>query len=299
MSFPSLSSVTKNIPSASDLKKNLKTADDSTKQGNENRDTILPSNEPKGLGFFGSPYDAADELPMPNQIGVHTGDDLGSVIDAIGGVAYYTDAIGFGESTNFLSRGRGLQPLGVNYFMNTGQTCSNGATMYQYFQGIPKGDAMGKKVGQAMAAQGMSLKGLVPGMMEDVKGALNPMPLLNAMLGSGYPQCKQSTAQVGDMRGRIQDPETKAWWIEDPQTAFQGNDGRLYQTRWVQDTNNNGSVINLTKAQWTATPKTMNPNGTPKATDGFVSSIMTTAGRVAVVMILLGIGYGFISKRAR
>jgi len=289
MSFPSLSSVTKNIPSASDP----------TKQGNEKRDTILPSNEPAGLGFFGSPYDAADELPMPHQIGVHTGDDLGSVIDAIGGVAYYTDAIGFGESTNALSRGRGLQPLGVNYFMNTGQMCSNGATMYQYFEGIPRGDALGQKISSAMSAQGMALRGLVPGMMEDVKSALNPMPLLNAMLGSGYPQCKLVKAQVGDMRGFIKDPDTGTPWIETPETAFQEGDGKMYQSRWVIDTDNDGKAITLTKDQWTATPKTMNPNGTPKATDGFVSSIMTTAGRVAVVMILLGIGYGFISKKAR
>jgi hypothetical protein len=268
-------------------------------QGNETRTTILPSAAPSGLGFFGSPYDAADELPMPNEVGVRSDDTLDSVIDAVGGVAYYTDAIGFGESTNALSRGRGLQPLGVNYFMNTGQTCSNGATMYQYFQGIPKGDAVGKKVGQALAAQGMSLKGLVPGMMEDVKSALNPMPLLNAMLGSGYPQCKQMTAQVGDMRGRIQDPDTKAWWIEDPQTAFRGNDGRLYQTRWVVDTDNNGNAITLSKEEWSRIPKIMNPNGTPKATDGFLSSTLTTASKVAVIIVLLGIGYGLMARKAR
>jgi hypothetical protein len=289
MSFPSVPK----IPSTSDLK-----GADPTKQGNENRDTILPSNEPAGLGFFGSPYDAANELPMPHQIGVHTGDDLGSVIDAIGGVAYYTDAIGFGESTNMLSRGRGLQPLGVNYFMNTGQTCSNGATMYQYFEGIPKGDALGKKVSAAMAGQGMPLRGLVPGMMEDAKSALNPMPLLNAMLGSGYPQCKQVTLQVGDIRGRIRDSETGENWIENPETAFQQG-GMMYQSRWVVDTDNNGKAITLTKDQWSRTPKTMNANGTPKSADGFTTSIMTTAGKVAVVMILLGIGYGFMTRKAR
>jgi hypothetical protein len=252
---------------------------------------------PSGMGFFGSPYDAADQLPRPIQIGVHDGDSLGSVIGAVKGVAYYTDAIGFGESTNVLSRGMGLQPLGVNYFMNTGQTCSNGATMYQYFEGIPTGNAMGKKIGQAMAEEGIALKGLVPGMIEDVQSALNPMPLLNAMLGSGYPQCTEMTAQVGDMNGRIADPETGEDWIEDPDTAF-NQGGRMYQTRWVLDTDEDGNAITLSRDEWLSEPKTQNPDGTP-LNEYFTSSMATTASTVAVVTILLLIGYGLMSRKLR
>jgi hypothetical protein len=272
--------------------------EEALKQGNNSGESLLPSTSPSGLGFFGSSYDAADQLPRPSQIGVRDGDSLGSVVDAVKGVAYYTDAIGFGGSTNFLSRGMGLQPLGVNYFMNTGQTCSNGATMYQYFEGIPTGNAIGKKVGQAMAEQGIALKGLVPGMMEDVQGALNPMPLLNAMLGSGYPQCKEMTGQVGDMNGRIADPETGENWIEDPQTAFQGSDGRMYQTRWVLDTDGRGNAITLSRDEWTNTPKTRNPNGTP-LNEYFTSSMVSTASTVAVVTILLLLGYGLMSRKIR
>jgi len=267
-------------------------------QGNEKRDTILPSSSPKGLGFFGSPYSPADQLPMPNQIGVGDGDSLDSVINAVKGVAYYTDAIGFGESTNMLSSGMGLQPLGVNYFMNTGQTCSNGATMYQYFEGIPTGNALGAKIGKAMAAQNMSLKGLVPGMIEDAESGLNPMPLLNAMLGSGYPKCRPLTAQVGDMKGQIADPDTKTPWIENPETAFR-RDGLMYQTRWVVDVDEKGNAITLTKDQWDKTPKTMNKDGTPKVKEAFDSGMLMTASTAAVVSILLLIGYGLMSSRAR
>ena len=268
-------------------------------QGNETRSTILPSQSPKGLGFFGSPYSAVDALPTPRQINVRDDDTLDSVIDAVKGVAYYTDTIGFGESTNFLSRNMGLEPLGVNYFMNTGQTCSNGATMYQYFEGIPTGNALGGKIGKALAEQGMGLKGLVPGMVEDAQSALNPSPLLNAMLGSGYPQCRLLTAQVGDMKGRIADPDTGKPWIETPETAVRGAGGRMYQSRWVIDTDADKNPITLTKAQWDATPKTMNPDGTPKSKEGFETSMLMTASTAAVVSILLLIGYGLLSRRVR
>ena len=266
--------------------------------GNQELTSLLPSAAPQGLGFFGSPYNPADALPTPLSIGVREDDTLSSVIDAVKGVAYYTDAIGFGESTNVLSRGMGLKPLGVNYFMNTGQTCSNGATMYQYFVGIPTGGALGGKIGKAMAEQNLALKGLVPGMMEDVQGALNPMPLLNAMLGSGYPQCEQVTEQVGDMNGRIADPDTKQPWIENPETAFKrGN--LYYQKRWVLKKDKNGMGITLTKPQFDATKKTMNPDGTPKRAERFTTSMVTTASSAAVVTILLLIAYGLVSRRAK
>jgi len=269
------------------------------KQGNEDRTSILPSNSPQGLGFFGSPYNPADALPTPKKINVRDDDTLDSVIDAVKGVAYYTDTIGFGQSTNRLTKDFGLKPLGVNYFMNTGQTCSNGATMYQYFEGIPTGNALGAKVGKAMAEQNMSLKGLVPGMMEDVQGALNPSPLLNAMLGSGYPQCKPFKGIVGDSYGSIADPDTKTLWIENPELAVRGNNGRMYQTRWVLDTDKDGNGITLSKSQWNKTPKTMNPDGTPKTKESFVVSTLTTASKIAVVGVLLVIGYGFLSRRAK
>jgi hypothetical protein len=268
-------------------------------QGNETRDTILPSLKPTGIGYFGSPYSPVDALPTPKQINVRDGDTLDSVIDAVKGVAYYTDSIGFGESTNALSSGMGLQPLGINYFMNTGQTCSNGATMYQYFQGIPQGNALGGKIGKAFEEEGIALKGLVPGMMEDVEGALNPEPLLNAMLGSGYPQCRSLTAQVGDLNGRIADPDTNQPWIDNPEMAFRGNDGLMYQTRWVIDVDGNGNPITLTRDQWAKTPKTVNKDGTPKTQEGFTSSMLMTASSAAVVSILLLIGYGFLSRRTR
>jgi len=181
----------------------------SPQQGSETRSSILPSMIPSGIGFFGSPYSPADAIKTPSQIGVKVGDSMSDVINAIKGVGFYTDQIGFGAPSTALTQGMPLAPLGVNYFMKTGLTCSNGAEMWEYVQGITQGDALGNKIKNAMSEMGLPpLKGLAPGMIEDAENALNPAPLINALFGSGYPQCKQGSYSVGDAYCNIADPST-------------------------------------------------------------------------------------------
>ena len=232
-------------------------------QGSEKRTSILPSMLPSGIGFFGSPYKPADAMKTPPQLGVSVGDSMGDIINAVKGVGFYTDQIGFGAPSTGLTQGMPLKPLGVNYFMKSGITCSNGAEMWNYVQGIPQGDALGVEVQNVMSEMGLPpLKGLAPGILEDVEHALNPAPLLNSVFGSGYPQCKLATMPVGDAYGNIQDPTTGEAWIADPETAENTGNGWI-QTRWIQDTDSNGKPINLTRDQWVATPKTYNYDGTP------------------------------------
>ena len=239
------------------------------------------------MGYLGSPYSAADALLTPPQIGVVAGDSIDSVINAVSGVAFYTDMIGFGGSSNPMTAGMPLAPLGINYFLNTGQTCSNGATMYQYFQGIPTGDVLGTKVATAMAEMGLpALKGLAPGMLEDTEDALDPSPFLNAMLGSGYPQCKQVTLEVGDSYGHIADPTDGTPWLDpkDPSVATMGPNGLYQQTAWVQDTDKDGNPISLTKDQWSATRKTYKPDGSPVKKEGFQGQSSTLLGQRSTLL---------------
>ena len=269
-------------------------------QGNEKRASILPTNTPSGIGFLGSPYTPVDSLLGPAAIGVKADNTLNSVIQAVKGVGYYTDTIGFGASSNKLTDGMDLRPLGINYFLNSGQKCSNGADMYQYFKGIPSGDALGKKVQRDMEAMGLPpLKGLAPGMVEDAKEALNPSNLMNAMLGSGYPQCKKVREMVGDMYGHIQDPYDGTQWIESPQTAVYDKDsGHYYQERWILD-----QMVD--KDTWNKTPKILNPDGSLKKTEtttvsGFVGSIQSQKTMISslVVIGLLGvITYGIMKRK--
>lgn len=269
-------------------------------QGNETRSTILPVGSSSSLGMLGSPYSPADALPVPSQVGVTTGDNLSDVINGVRGVAYYTDTIGFGQSSSSLTAGMPISPLGVNYFVNTGQQCSNGANMYEYVQGIPNGSALGSKMQSALSGMGLpSLRGLAPGMMEDAEYALDPSRLINTMLGSGWPQCKKISMPVGDSFGRISDPDTGQAWIDSPDTATKGADGLMYQTRWVQDTDQAGNPVWLTKEQWQTTPKTMNPDGTPMSNtvEGFVNGIVNSPGKMISVGLLCFVAFIFLSKK--
>jgi hypothetical protein len=265
-------------------------------QGSETRSSILPSMIPSGIGFFGSPYSPADAMKTPSQIGVQVGDSMDSVIGAVKGVGFYADQIGFGAPSTGLTQGMPLQPLGVNYFMKTGVSCSNGAEMWQYVQGITQGDALGEKMKKVMDDMGLPpLKGLAPGMIEDAENALNPEPLLNALFGSGYPQCKQVTMPVGDAYGNIEDPDTRQNWIGD-RTGVQSTGNGYVQTRWIQDTDSQGNPINLSRDQWVSAPKTFNPDGTPVQTKEGFEGFLTKPSTIIVVGVLCLLALGIVKK---
>jgi len=264
----------------------------SPQQGSETRTSILPNMIPNELGFFGSPYQPADAMKTPPQLGIGVGDSIGDVVRAVKGVGFYTDQIGFGAPSTGLTSGMPLQPLGVNYFLNTGTICSNGAQMWEYIQGIPDGSAMGEKMKRTIQDMGLPpLKGLAPGMIEDAKRALDPAPLIQSVFGSGYPQCRQVTLQVGDAYGRIQDSETGEKWISDSGSATFRN-GKWFQTKWIQDINpKTGAPIQLSRDQWVATPKTHRPDGRPKQREGFETlthpAVVLALGAICVLTFSL------------
>ena len=206
-----------------------------TKMGNDGRSNVLPVKPASGPGFLGPTYNPADQMMPPAAIGVKRGGNLGDVVGAVKGVVYYGDMIGFGgPSSSFTAGMPGLKPLGVNYFINSGLTCSNGALMWEYVQTIPDGSALGPKIKDALAGVGLpQLRGMGPGMLEDVQFALDPAPVINAVVGSGYPQCKLVKKMVGDFDGQIQNVDGVL--LVDPVGIIKGADGKFYQERWVQD----------------------------------------------------------------
>jgi len=242
--------------------------------GLEKRQSILPSPEVPGL--LGPDYSYADAVKLPSEVGVRDGDTIQSVVDAIGGAAYYIDTIGFGESSSSLSANKGLKPLGVNVWMRTGFTCSNGADMWTYLQGIPIGNSLGGRVAAGLKQAGLpALRGLAPGILEDVQTALDPTPIVSAAFGSGYPQCRLVTQRVGDQDGNIfkKDSNGKViYYIQNPETAVKGGDGFYYQSRWTKD-------ADIDKNTWDKTPKIYCPNGSDSSKgceEGFCSSCDST-----------------------
>jgi hypothetical protein len=183
-----------------------------------------------------------------------------AVSKAVSGIAYYADTIGFGEPATSLSQGMGLKPIGVQTWMKSGAFCSNGAEMWSYMNGIPQGNALGKTFAKRLSDAGMpGLKGLAPGIMEDIEYAFDPDPIMKAVFGTGYAACKREEKTVGDQDGRIStvdDNGKTVYFVENPETVIQRG-GRSYQTRWTLDRE-------ITQSEWNSTPKTFCPNGTPK-----------------------------------
>jgi hypothetical protein len=98
------------------------------------------------------------------------------------------------------------------------------------------------------------MRGLAPGILEDVQGALNPKPLLQAVFGSAYPQCAFQKKPVGDQDGGIQNSDG-AYYVDNPETVEKGSKPPL-QGRWTP-------IGSLTREEWEKTPKTHCPDGYP------------------------------------
>jgi hypothetical protein len=249
--------------------------------GNDNRANVLPVKNASGPGFLGPSYNPADEMLPPAAIGVKRGGDLDDVLGAVKGVIYYGDMMGFGQASSPFTQGMpGLRPLGVDYYVNSGLICSNGATMWEFVKTIPDGSALGQKVKKAISDVGLpQLRGMAPGILEDAKSALDPFPVINAVVGSGYPKCKLVKNPVGDYDGKIYNVDGVL--LVDPVGLTQEGD-RYYQERWVQETDKDGWPIQLAYDEWDKAPKTHKENGCvgdPKANPGLPQPAFCSQGR--------------------
>lgn len=224
-------------------------------------DPILPTPNINtiGPGVLGPDFSYADQIPFPNQIGVNSGNTLDSVYGALGGVAYYSDAIGFGAPSTSYDKNLGLKPIGVQVWMKAGMKCSNGAAMWTYVNGIPVGNSMGEGVQKGLAGAGMPpLRGLAPGILEDVQSALDPTPIMQSVFGTGFPVCKKVEQTVGDQEGRISKVDAKGktvYYVENPETVV-SRGGKSYQARWTLD-------HYVTQAEWDAETKEFCLDGSP------------------------------------
>jgi hypothetical protein len=194
--------------------------------------------------MLGPEYSYADELKTPSELGIGRDGSFEGIMRAVAGVNYYVDAIGFGQSTG-LAKAQGArmaqQPLGVRFFTKTGATCSNGADMYEYVNTVPSG--LGGRAGEEIQkTMGVKFRGLAPGIVEDSFKALDPTPMFQAAIGSGYAQCKKVTLPIGDMEGKVQSAFTKdkngqpvRWNGEGAAGNYRLINGKPHQTRWVFD----------------------------------------------------------------
>lgn len=208
---------------------------------------------PDASALIGPVYDYSGELKSPEDLGIRMGDgSLDGIGRAAAGVDYYAGALGYGRSVGLSKNYKKMKqnPMGLNFFLKVadakmGAGCSNGASMYEYVSTVPTGipGPLGDKLAEEM--KGIRLQGLAPGIIGDAAAALNPAPFFSAVVGSGFPQCKQMRAMVGDAEGnlRSKNPNVTRPWIDVSQgnaekpkrKLFKKRDNKYYETHWVFD----------------------------------------------------------------
>jgi hypothetical protein len=165
--------------------------------------------------------------------------------------------------------------------------------MYDYVTTIPTGvpGRLGKEVKRTL---GVNLQGLAPGIMDDALAALNPMPMFDAMAGTGFAKCKRISLPVGDINGalRSRNTDVKTPWIDTATTKVFYQGGKPYETHWVFD-----SWISAN--EYNSTPKTYPiKDKAGKIIESFCSSPKTGMGEItrtsALLLGALGLGLALV-----
>lgn len=138
--------------------------------------------------IMGPSYSYADNIPGPGSLGVGGNGSFSQLYTNINSAIQYVKILITGDP-----------PLGNQYYVNTGGTCtaSDGSTQSRmnYINN--------KSVGADLVPQSMSelsfltsdLNGLVPGIAGDIEG-LNPEYLFSAMTADATPSCDCYSCQV-------------------------------------------------------------------------------------------------------
>jgi hypothetical protein len=137
--------------------------------------------------LLGPSYSYTDHIPGPSSLGVGsngTFSQLGTNASAIG--TYVSTLID------------GDPPLGNQYFVNTGGTCTapDGSTQprYNYVNNKPN---VGDLLPASMSDIGTGIQGLIPGVIGDIE-SLNPLYLVNSLLADAVPACECYKCTVTD-----------------------------------------------------------------------------------------------------
>jgi hypothetical protein len=139
------------------------------------------------VDMMGPDYSYSDSIPGPSSLGVGSNGTFGQVSTNLGAVSTYIQGMITGDP-----------PLGNRFFINTGGTCTaiDGSiqSRYNYINNIPGGGSPPAGI-QDLSFLSNDLRGLIPGIIEDVEG-LDPYYLFTAMVADGSPPCDCYTCEV-------------------------------------------------------------------------------------------------------
>lgn len=137
--------------------------------------------------LLGPSYSYADNIPAPSSLGIGTDGSFSQLGTNMSGIGTYVSALIDGDP-----------PLGNQYFVNTGGTCTapDGSLQprYNYVNNKP---SVGDLLPQGMSELGTGIQGLIPGVIGDIE-SLNPLYLMNSLMADSSPACECYKCTVTD-----------------------------------------------------------------------------------------------------
>lgn len=128
--------------------------------------------------IIGPDYSYANNISGPAALGIGSNGTFSQLVSNAEGIAYYVEQLITGNP-----------PLGNQFFINTGGTCTatDGSIQSRsnYINNMSSGAAA---LPPAMSELGSDFNGLIPGVVDDIEG-LNPLHLFNSMMADASPAC--------------------------------------------------------------------------------------------------------------
>jgi hypothetical protein len=128
--------------------------------------------------MMGPSYSYVDNIPAPSSLGVGTDGTFNQLGKNLSGIGTYVSVMIDGDP-----------PLGNQFFVNTGGTCTapdgSSQSRYNYINNKPSGGILPA----GMTEIGSGANGLIPGVIGDIEG-LNPMYMMSAIMADTSPKCE-------------------------------------------------------------------------------------------------------------
>ena len=142
-----------------------------------------------GASFMGQDFDYSSAISSPSELGMSPSGTMDALSADIAGLINYTEVLVSGT-------GRAVKKkLGNQYFLQTMAKCQlNGqeTDRYLYIDNVPSGNI--RFGGKSITGGSSSLRGLVPGMIENI-GKINPLAMFQAF-SEGTPQCVRCPTSI-------------------------------------------------------------------------------------------------------
>jgi hypothetical protein len=149
-------------------------------------------------------FDFNAAIPGPSELGVSSDGKLSQIGINSGALSGYVDILLSGKANSFTkrmlnSKGRTskIKPIGARFFSDSIRKCqwtnpitneTRNVTISEFVDMVPRGVALGETVGKKLQDSGMSMRGIVPGVLEDIT-QINPSLIFKAANSTNSNKC--------------------------------------------------------------------------------------------------------------